>query len=97
MSDLIKDYMNFLNNCKTERLCIQDIIKKAGKEGYKDINKKDKTIEFNGIDGFIIAWITQYDEETVEEVEIIKYNENGELDGNNEEITIIKNGKLVIK
>ena len=42
MSDLIKDYMNFLNNCKTERLCIQDIIKKAGKEGYKDIKDVKK-------------------------------------------------------
>ena len=62
-----------------------------------DIDTVDKTIDFNGIDGFTLAWITQYDEETVEEVEIIKYNENGELDGNNEEITIIKNGKLVIK
>lgn len=61
-----------------------------------DIDTIDKTIDFNGIDGFTLAWITQYDEETVEEVEIIKYNENGELDGSNEEIIIIKNGKLVI-
>lgn len=61
-----------------------------------DIDENDKTIEFNGIDGFVLAWITQYNETTVEEVEVIKYNEKGELDGNNEIITIIKNGKMVI-
>ena len=61
-----------------------------------DIDTVDKTIEFNGIDGFVLAWITQYNDKTIEEVEIIKYDKNGELNGNNEEITIIKNGKLVI-
>ena len=37
-----------------------------------DINKNDKTIEFNGIDGFVIAWITHYDDNSIEEVEVIE-------------------------
>ena len=61
-----------------------------------DINKNDKTIEFNGIDGFVIAWITQYDDNSIEEVEVIKYDEKGELNGDNEIISIITNGKLII-
>ena len=39
---LIVDYKNFLNNGKTERECVEQIIKMAQKNGYKDISKFKK-------------------------------------------------------
>lgn len=39
---LIVDYKNFLNNGKTERECVEQIIKIATKNGYKDISKFKK-------------------------------------------------------
>ena len=39
---LIVDYKNFLNNGKTERECVEQIIKMAEKKGYKDILKYKK-------------------------------------------------------
>ena len=39
---LIVDYKNFLNNGKTERECVEQIIKMAEKKGYKDISKYKK-------------------------------------------------------
>lgn len=36
---LIIDYKNFLNNGKTERECVEQIIKLAEKKGYKNISK----------------------------------------------------------
>ena len=39
---LIVDYKNFLNNGKTERECVSQIIKQAEKKGYKDISKFKK-------------------------------------------------------
>ena len=36
---LIVDYKNFLNNGKTERECVEQIVKMAQKHGYKDISK----------------------------------------------------------
>lgn len=39
---LIIEYKNFLNNGKTERECVQEIIKAAQKKGYKDISKYKK-------------------------------------------------------
>ena len=39
---LIVDYKNFLNNGKTERECVQQIITMAHKAGYKDISKFKK-------------------------------------------------------
>lgn len=39
---LIFDYKNFLNNGKTERECVTQIIKIAEKKGYKDISKYKK-------------------------------------------------------
>ena len=38
----VKEYMQFLDNCKTERLCVTEIIKKASASGYKDIKKVKK-------------------------------------------------------
>ncbi len=39
MKDLLKNYMNFLDNGKTERRCVNQVIKLAEKSGYKDICK----------------------------------------------------------
>ena len=39
---LIVDYKNFLNNGKTERECVEQILKMAQKNGYKDISKFKK-------------------------------------------------------
>ncbi len=39
---LIVDYKNFLNNGKTERECVEQIVKMAQKNGYKDISKFKK-------------------------------------------------------
>ena len=39
MKDLVKSYMNFLDNGKTERRCVNQVIKLAEKAGYKDITK----------------------------------------------------------
>ena len=39
---LIVDYKNFLNNGKTERECVQQILNLAKKNGYKDISKFKK-------------------------------------------------------
>lgn len=39
---LLIDYKNFLNNGKTERECVEQIIKSAEKKGYKDISKFKK-------------------------------------------------------
>ena len=39
---LIVDYKNFLNNGKTERECVQQILAMAKKAGYKDISKFKK-------------------------------------------------------
>lgn len=38
---LIEDYKNFLDNGKTERECVQEIIKLAQAKGYKDISEFD--------------------------------------------------------
>lgn len=59
-----------------------------------DINEEDKTIELNGFNNFVEAWINYYDE--VEEVSILHYNDSGDIDLGYE-IPIIKNGKLVYK
>lgn len=37
MENLIKDYMNFLDNGKTERRCVNQIISLAEKAGYKNV------------------------------------------------------------
>lgn len=42
MSDLIKDYKNFLNNCKTERECSAQIVRMAQAAGYRDLNSVEK-------------------------------------------------------
>lgn len=39
---LIEDYKTFLNNGKTERECVQEIIKLAQTKGYKDISEYKK-------------------------------------------------------
>ncbi len=39
MSDLIKNYKDFLNNGKTERECIKELISQAEKNGFKDLLK----------------------------------------------------------
>lgn len=39
MSELIKNYMDFLDNCKTERRCVKQAVVLARKAGYKDINE----------------------------------------------------------
>ena len=39
---LIVDYKNFLNNGKTERECVEQIIEMAEKNGYKNITKFKK-------------------------------------------------------
>ena len=39
---LIEEYKNFLNNGKTERECVQQIIASAEKSGYKDISAYSK-------------------------------------------------------
>ena len=39
---LIVDYKNFLDNGKTERECVEQIVKMAQKNGYKDISKFKK-------------------------------------------------------
>ena len=41
MKDLIKQYMNFLDENKTERRCVATAIKMAQECGYKDINTVD--------------------------------------------------------
>ena len=38
---LIEDYKNFLDNGKTERECVQQIITLAKAKGYKDISEFD--------------------------------------------------------
>lgn len=38
---LVKSYMDFLNNGKTERECVSQIIEAAQKAGYKDLAKSD--------------------------------------------------------
>lgn len=42
MDKLITDYMNYLDNGKTERRCVDQAIALAEKAGYKDINKVKK-------------------------------------------------------
>ncbi len=37
MDNLIKNYMSFLDNCKTERKCTEEIIRMAENAGYKNI------------------------------------------------------------
>ena len=39
---LIVDYKNFLNNGKTERECVEQLIKMAQKNGYKELSKFKK-------------------------------------------------------
>ena len=39
---LVEEYKNFLNNGKTERECVEEIIKIARKKGYKDISNFSK-------------------------------------------------------
>jgi len=39
---LLIEYKNFLNNGKTERECVEQIIKTAEKKGYKDLSKYKK-------------------------------------------------------
>ena len=34
---LIEEYKNFLNNGKTERECVNELVKLAEEKGYKDI------------------------------------------------------------
>lgn len=38
MSGIIKDYMSFLDECKTERRCVSKAIELAEKKGYKNID-----------------------------------------------------------
>ena len=59
-----------------------------------DINEENKTIELNGFNNFVEAWINYYNE--VEEVSILQYNDDGDIDLGYE-IPIIENGKLVYK
>lgn len=59
-----------------------------------DINEEDKTIELNGFNNFVEAWIRYYNE--VKEVSILQYNDSGDIDLGYE-IPIIENGKLVYK
>ena len=58
-----------------------------------DINEKDKTIELNGFNNFVEAWIRYYDE--VEEVSSVSYTDSGDIDIGFEKF-IVKNGELVI-
>ena len=39
---LCKDYRTFLSECKTERECTKDIIKRAKEKGYIDIEEAVK-------------------------------------------------------
>lgn len=59
-----------------------------------DINEENKTIELNGFNNFVEAWIRYYNE--VKEVSILQYNDSGDIDLGYE-IPIIENGKLVYK
>lgn len=59
-----------------------------------DINEEDKTIELNGFNNFVEAWVNYYNE--VEEMSILQYNDDGSIDLGYE-IPIIENGKLVYK
>ncbi len=58
-----------------------------------DIIEEDETIELNGVNGFVEGWIRYYHE--VEEVGVIPYNNEGNIDSE-QEFLIIKNGKVVI-
>ncbi len=42
MKNLINNYIDFISDNKTERLCVQAGIRLAEKNGYKDINSTDK-------------------------------------------------------
>lgn len=57
-----------------------------------DIIKEDETIEFNGINGFVESWVRYYHE--VEEIGAILYDDEGSI--SNEEIIIVKNGKIAV-
>lgn len=39
MNDLVNNYRSFLDNGKTERECVNEIVKQAEKAGYKDVTK----------------------------------------------------------
>lgn len=39
LEKLCKNYMDFLSNCKTERECVQEIVSKAKKAGYVDLEE----------------------------------------------------------
>lgn len=41
MKNLIENYMEFLDNCKTERRCSEEIISLAEKSGYRNIDSVD--------------------------------------------------------
>lgn len=42
MSDIVKSYMEYLGECKTERQCVDKAIQIAEKAGYKDLNSTEK-------------------------------------------------------
>ena len=42
MDKIIKDYIGFLSECKTERLCVRRIIREAEKKGWKNIDEVGK-------------------------------------------------------
>ncbi|HAL18756.1 MAG TPA: aminopeptidase [Spirochaetaceae bacterium] len=42
MDRIVKDYINFLSECKTERLCVRRIIDEAEKKGWKNIDEVGK-------------------------------------------------------
>lgn len=45
LESLCKDYREFLDNGKTERECVKEIVKQAEDHGYKDLKKVIKNKE----------------------------------------------------
>ena len=61
MNTLIKDYISFLNNGKTERLCSENIIENAKKAGYRNIEDVDTVkagdrLYYNKMNKAVIMW-----------------------------------------
>lgn len=41
VNEFCEDYKDFISRCKTERLCVKEIIKQSREHGFKDINELD--------------------------------------------------------
>ena len=44
VDEYAKDYIKFLNEAKTERLCVDVALEMLHKSGFEDINKKEKLL-----------------------------------------------------